>query len=207
MRSAKRTPGTSAKRSSGTARRTPVTAKAATKRACKYGPRGDDGFCPKKPSSRSTLATVGETASAAILKRAQNTAERKIETAAGTALLAGGKAAVTAVRAGAAAAGGYGALAEGILTGGALDLGALVILPVAAAAALGWGIGKMVLTFAEEHQPDMLRFKLADAAIKSREKAADDLGRPLTRDELKVFNDEYKAARAKLEKKLQPYGG
>jgi len=117
-------------------------------------------------------------------------------------VLGAAKGVIAAVRAGAAAAGGYGPLAEGVLSGGALDLGALVVLPVAAAGALGWGIGKMVNAFLEQSDPDTMRFKLADAAIKSREKAADDLGRPLTHDELVTFNNEYKRARAKLEAQL-----
>jgi hypothetical protein len=74
---------------------------------------------------------------------------------------------------------------------------------VAVAAALGWGIGSVARILIDERDPDMQRYRLADAAIKSRERAADQLGRPLTHDELLIFNQNYKKARQQLERHIQ----
>lgn len=121
----------------------------------------------------------------------------------GTAAVGISKGLVTALRAGAIEAGGYGALTETLLATPVADLGLLVALPVPIAAAIGWGIGKLVNVLLENHDPDTQRFLLADAAIKSRERAADSLGRPLTREELQIMAAQYKKARAALELHLK----
>lgn len=87
------------------------------KRACKYGPRGEDGLCPKKPSTYSTRTGSRR------MSKTEAAARRRIESGVVKGLTSAGKAAVKA-------AGGAAALASFAATAalvGAAGVGAFLI--------------------------------------------------------------------------------
>lgn len=101
---------------------------------CKYGPRGPDGLCPKKP----TGLTAGK------LTKGQSKLLKRAETTAYNVLKKGALGATAAIGAGIKAVGGAGAVA-----------GAGALAAVAAAGAFGWILGQEILHAGETKQARM----------------------------------------------------
>lgn len=194
--------------------RTKAAPKARKKPPCKYGPRGADGYCPKKPR---TTATATEKAVAAAIGVKAPRGSSRTSVAEKLAVKAGEKAAQkaaqkvaakleqrakskagdVAVGAGSAAAGGL--LKGKILTGGAKTIAAR--LGIAAAAGLAaYFLTKAIRDriIAARDQKAAAKAALADAYRKTRLQVAAEAGRELTAAEHAELATAFRREAAKL---------
>lgn len=152
----------------------------ATPRPCKYGPRGADGYCPKKETGYAQ-AGRGRTGRAPKESRAHRIARTKAEKAVEAGILKAGKAGVAAL------GGGY--AAAGLLAQGALLLGAGV--------AAYYITSKLMQLHYRTY--DDLRYEAANAYRESRRAAQESLGRPLNAEELRQLALWFKQRKAYLD--------
>jgi hypothetical protein len=163
--------------STTTSRRRLTTAPKA-KRPCKYGPRDENGYCPKKPAAQAGRSRPGR---APKESRAHRLARTRAEKAVEAGLLKAGKAGI------AAAGGGY--AAAGLLAQGALLVGAGV--------AAYYITTKLMQLHYRTY--DDLRYEAANAYRESRRAAAESLGRPLNAEELRQLALWFKQRKAYLD--------
>lgn len=179
-----------------------TTATPRAARPCAYGPRGADGYCPKRPSQAQRLAATGaaprasrpcaygprgadgycpKKPAATRSSRATTAAQRRLETAVGSGLTKAGKAAVTAV-------------------GGPMAAGGLILkasLVGAAGLAAYWLTSQLMK--ARFKTWEELHWELANQYRAARQQAAAGAGRGLTPQENAQFSAWFKQKKAELE--------
>lgn len=162
---------------------------------CKYGPRGADGRCPKKPR---TTATSTERAIAKAIGVKVPRASGRTTVAEKIAVAAGGRAAALGGRRLAGKL--SGATLEAFLSGGVFSGGAAMVaarLSVVAAAGLAaYAATSAILNKirdAKERKAQQ-RFELAQAYRQTRLDLAASAGRPLTAVEQSILSTKFKQA-------------
>lgn len=167
---------------------------------CTFGPRGADGYCPKKPPAASSFGTAGGLLSGSPVKRRQaNTAlEHLAKGGTAAAIAAGGATARSIAGAIAARTAGSAAAAAG-----------LTASLLAAAGLAAYLVTKKILEARAAGREDRAQnaFELAQAYRKARVEAEAKLKRPLNPRELDDFSRLFKAKLKELGLTTDDLGG